>query len=771
MRGCALLACVAASTAFAQRPDSQEPFPAGGQRGTVVAVTFPGRSLFDPLDLVFERPGLEVLDAVGDAGGREATYRIRVAADAPLGDHAVRMRTRTGLGELHLFHVGALEECAESEDPGARGQNDALDDADEIALERTVNGVISGRDRDTFAVRVERGTLVRCELQAVRLGGAARDLAVTIHDPDGREILEADDSIFGGKDPVCSFRAEVDGLHWIQVRGAVPVQTERRTYRLHVGTFPRPIAVAPLGGRPGESIDLALEGDPDLTAQTVELPRGGGSHEYFPHNERGTAPTPLTLHVSGARRPETEALPPEKEGGAPRELHAFPGVIDGVLEEPGETDRYLFRAKKNDSIEFRLRARRYHSPLDGQIILRYDNGRYITGNDDGRGTGADSRVTFRAPADGIFRVEVRDLMLRGGPDFAYRLFGSTGTPSGFSTRLLVPPRGGVDTIAVPRGGYAGHVVMVSRFDADPLEACLDTLPYGVTATLGDFRKDTPYVPVVLHAAADAPLRHVRARPRAAVGDEQPGFSLGVTLVTGRNQRPYLSHSSNRVVVAVTDAPPFRVTAHPPAVPLAIGSYLPIPVTVERNEGFDESVRVELLWAPPGMTAGATTIAKGKTKGTLYLSAKSSAVADEWPMAVRASARVRGGTHQITSAMFPIRVAQPWVEATVGSSRLAQGENGVLEVSLDWKRSVEGPVELYWRNVPKGLEVAGLEVQPGTEKVRVEIRATASAPKGRHRPLLRMKVPTPDGEVIHQKYGAEVRIDPAQPAPSEAGGQP
>ena len=52
-----------------------------------------------------------------------------------------------------------------------------------------------------------------------------------------------------------------DGSYLIEVRESSFGGSDRCRYRLHVGTFPRPLAVFPPGGRPGESLEVRWLGD------------------------------------------------------------------------------------------------------------------------------------------------------------------------------------------------------------------------------------------------------------------------------------------------------------------------------------------------------------------------------------------------------------------------------------------------------------------------------------------------------------------------------
>ena len=59
-----------------------------------------------------------------------------------------------------------------------------------------------------------------------------------------------------GRTASCSIVAPADGTYIVQVRESAYGGNGACQYRLHVGTFPRPTAVVPAGGKPGEEVEV-----------------------------------------------------------------------------------------------------------------------------------------------------------------------------------------------------------------------------------------------------------------------------------------------------------------------------------------------------------------------------------------------------------------------------------------------------------------------------------------------------------------------------------
>src|SRR4051794_21603907 len=95
------------ASVFAANPSLTTILPRGGQRGTEVAVTFTGANLADAQEVFCYSPGFKVADFKA-VNATQAQAKLTIAPDCPLGEHAFRVRTATGVSELRTFWVGAL---------------------------------------------------------------------------------------------------------------------------------------------------------------------------------------------------------------------------------------------------------------------------------------------------------------------------------------------------------------------------------------------------------------------------------------------------------------------------------------------------------------------------------------------------------------------------------------------------------------------------------------------------------------------------------------
>ena len=373
--------------------------PCGGQRGTTVEVTFRGQRLAGALGVLSERTGLEVVQV---AAGKEDACKVtlRIAADCPLGAHPLRLHSERGLANPRTFHVGTLVEVAEARQG---------DGAQVVALNSTVNGNLRGEELDRYRVAVPAGARVRCEVEAMRLGVAPLDLALSVRGPaskepaGGREVAQADDTAHGHKDPWVAFDAAAAGDYELTVRRAFADDQNQGAYRLHVGTFPRPTLTLPCGGAPGAALPVRGLGDGEPLPFTAELrDDGDGFARCFPSGANGTAPTPVLLRAGGP--PET-AAPPDDKG---RVWLPVPGATSGVVAQADAPARLWFAAKKGADLDVRVLANALGSTLDPALTLKRADGRFVAFDDDGGGV-ADAYLRFQVPDDGEWQLEILPL--------------------------------------------------------------------------------------------------------------------------------------------------------------------------------------------------------------------------------------------------------------------------------------------------------------------------------------------------------------------------
>ena len=760
----AILLYVAASAhALAADPRVSSLTPHGGQRGTDVTVIFRGERLADTEEVIFERLGIEVLELKPIDDSRvEAT--LRIAKACPLGAHAVRLRTASGITSIRLLLIGALTEVSESE------PNNSVDTANSISLNSTINGIAGNEDLDVFTFEGTAGQRVSAEVEGLRLGVLLFDAYVAILDTKGFELATCDDRALLRQDASVSVVLPENGTYQIHVRESSYAGNTRCSYRLHVGDFPRPTATLPLGGRPSTTVELVLLGTAKEDQRTtIELPAAVARSEssggwlkpsilgVHIEDAGGIAPSPNYLRVVDLDN--TIEVEPNNSHAAATPVN-LPYAINGVLAEDGDQDCFSFDAKLKEHFLFVVFARQLRTPVDSVLRIHIKGGRQLASNDDS--IGPDSVLDFTAPEDGTYVLTIHDHLRKGGEDFAYRIE-AWKSPRVLSGAL---PKN-AEAIVVPRGNRVATVVTATRFNVDgALVLGIDDLPDGVTVTMPAMDASVSKVPVVFSATPDAAASATMGDLTLKPADESitllsPGrIAQDVELVLGRNNVPYFCHSIDRIPIVVVDEAPFSIELIEPKAPLVRSGSMNVTVRVTRKDGFDKPIRLRVPWMPSGVGASQSLKVKaGEDIVRLPFNANGNARLGTWPIVVTAEAGTRRGTVKVSSQLIQLTIAKPYVSLTVEPSTVEQGSPVDMFATIQRIQSFDGATTIRLGGLPNNVSCEAIELSFDQTDVVAAIKTTPGSPVGRHKNVFCTATILIAGEpVIHRLGWAELRID-------------
>lgn len=783
----------AATAAFT--PDLRHIQPRGAQRGSELVIRLYGERLRQPRELLLQRPGIEVLSLeervtteekdgkkkeVRD--GKVVLARLRIAPDAPLGEHPVRLRTDGGVSYLRNFWIGPFPTLPEKE------PNNDFAAPQGVGRNVTVHGLITTEDEDIFAIPLKKGDPLSVEVEAMRLGRVFFDARVAILDPDGFEIASCDDATLLRTDAFVSMIAPKDGLYRISVREAAYQGSDASQYRLHIGNFPRPSTIIPPAARPGETISFRFLGDPvgEITRE-VSIPADAAG--LFPvFAERDGIPSPSPNWIETSPLPyvtETEPNNSPKQATAPL---TAPCAVHGAIATPKDTDWFRFEAKKNRNYDIKVLARRLRSPLDATLGLRGPDGKGLEYSDDQ--DGPDSLIRWKCPADGTYELYLRDKLGRSGPDYVYRLEIHHRAPA-ISASLPVGRRNDSQArkmICIPRGNLYATPINITRRNlgcAATFEAI--SLPPGVSMEVPEIPRSLNNFPLLFRAAADAPIsggyHHFRIR---STGEKTPAVDgpLKETIhhIEINNQGPYHSWDSEDIAVAVIEEAPFHIRLDPPAAPIVPRGTVKLGVHIDR-QGYNGKINLRLLWRPPGIGAPEVVPVAEKKDHALYeINATEEAPTGEWKLAVLAEATTPKGPVIVSSEFVTLRVAEPWLSATIDLGATEQGKDTSVSCQLEHAREFDGEGQAELIGLPHGATTSSQTFTSEATNITFPVTVSKDAVVGKHSGLfLRMRIPDSSGKVLHQcAQGGVLRIDkprpkvaakPATPAPKTTPGKP
>lgn len=455
-----------------------------------------------------------------DVGSSKCKLRFTLEPNALTGVRDFRVLTPHGVstvGQLVVVRDPVIVEAAE---------NDVPEKAQKIDLPAAVCGFVEkAEDVDFFRFAAAAGESLTFHVRSQRLLNRLHDMQsridpmIVLRDAQGNKIAVSDNYYAG--DPLLEHKFEREGEYLLEVRDVRYQGNADWGYCIEIHSRPFVTQVFPNAIQAGTPTPVTLIGHrlgTGMTA-TILIPEVAGRRPLFTMpslndivlNEVSLWGTDQAVQVD-SRHPPTAGSSGKEEtsnsaAGELSQLESYPlvtwpGTIAGLIETPGEVDRFAFEAKAQEKIAFQVFSRRGGSELDPVLRILDARGVSLTEVDDGtfdRVNQADCWLeSWTAPADGKYLLEIRDLHQRGGTRFPYAVEVSRADPyflleADTDKTLLAPGMGSAVFVrTIRKNGFTGDV-----------QLAVEGLPAGVTATCGRVLADGNDGCIVLRAAADA----------------------------------------------------------------------------------------------------------------------------------------------------------------------------------------------------------------------------------------------------------------------------
>ena len=456
----------------ANAPVLEKLSPPGAQRGTAFKLNLIGHHLedieivssllgsFTPLTNFEDLASLEKKDNI--------QFLVELSKEIPVGVYPFRVRSDQGLSNALLFSIGVLPEISEEESqrPIAQAINNSLNQSQFVKAPVTVNGTLSGPDRDFFRIQVKGGQRLVMEVEA-RRAGSAIDPVLRLLNDTSRQIAISNDAHGLGVDSRIDMLFPKTGTYYLMVHDARFSQQQQNFYRLKIGEFSYLHSIFPLGGQRGQTVDVELVKDKKIKAEKIEvdLSRISSKADF----------TTLNLPVDSGSLPLLFAvgdLPEVVEPIGKTDSVLVPSTVhNGLISKPGEVDRFRLKVEPGEQWIIRLQAGGLGtSRLYGRLTVFDDKGKQLgAAGDDVPETQVFSAVLrgIRKSLDPFLRLQipedvrellitVEDLVERGGSTFGYRLW-TQPLAADFDLALVTP------YINIPVNGTAGVTVNVQRY--------------------------------------------------------------------------------------------------------------------------------------------------------------------------------------------------------------------------------------------------------------------------------------------------------------------
>ena len=759
---CGILLFVAAS-ACAVAPHLASITPTGGQRGKELELSLHGDRLQDAVEIIAYEPGLEIR-RLNFVTNKLVKAAVKLSPECSLGEHHLRLRTASGLSELRTFFVGAFPVVAEKEPNNTPAQ------AQKIAINTTVAGIITSEDVDCFAVELKKGTRLSAEVEGMRLGRGMFDPRLAVLETNGTVLADVDDTWLAMQDPFVTLLAPHDGTFILQLREATYGGNGDCHYRLHVGTFPRPTSVYPLGGKAGETVALTFFSEATGEfVQEVKLPAAPQDKlGVFAELDHVPAPSPNWIRVSPFPNVLSTGQTPDREHATVVNTPP-PFALNGFIALKGEEDWFRFPAIKGVPLEVNVYARQLRSPLDSVLDVFDAKGHSLAANDDAGG--ADSALKFTPTESTNYFVRIRDTLGRFGRDYTYRI---EITPSAPSIAVKIPEVARNDTqsrqfIVVPRGNRFATLISAKRANLNSeLVFQVPDLPPGVTLFADRLAANVDSEPFVFEAAPDAPISG-RLLDLTATGTNANGkvtgyFHQEAALIEGPNNTTYYHTRVDKLCVAVAKEAPFHLRIVEPKVPLVQAGSMALEVVADRKPGFDEPIEVQMVWNPPGVTSQSeATIPKGATNVLYQLNAGDGAGVRNWKITVLGHATVDGGQLYVSSQLAGLEVATPFLAGKIATLAATPGKPAKLTVDLQQLKPFAGKAAIRLLGLPEKVSTQAKEITKDDAKVSFDLTVDPKCAPGSFRNLFCAVDVMQEGHVVPHNIasGGILRIVPVK----------
>ncbi len=311
---------------------------------------------------------------------------------------------------------------------------------------------------------------------------------LALYDGNRAEVAFADDYGFE-PDPVVFFMIPKDGVYEIEIRDSIYRGREDFVYRVAVGEMPFITSIYPLGAREGERATVNLTGWNILDRRLSLDTSPGESIIRYATLSRNKLCNRVPYAV--------DTLPEADEAEAndrPNDAQKIdlPVTINGRIYKPGDVDWFEFKGQAGQEVVAEVYAHRLNSMLDSLLRLTDAEGKVVAWNDDydnkemGLQTRhADSYLSAKLPAAGVYRIQLADATRHGSDYHAYRLRVSAPRPD-FGLRLMpsgaTVPAGRVLPITVyafRRDGFAGDIEVSLDESASGFHLSGGRIPAGV----------------------------------------------------------------------------------------------------------------------------------------------------------------------------------------------------------------------------------------------------------------------------------------------------
>lgn len=510
-------------------------------------------------------------------------------------------------------------------------------------------GVLSVRgDVDAFSFEGKKGQTVVVDAAAKRIGSKA-DLTLTLTDATGR-LVASNIDFEGESDPLILATLPADGRYFLSVSDLQLGASADHYYRLSVGDLPVVTGAWPLAVPANQETEVRLIGA-NLPADATAKVKAGASGDVSVQVDPVRFRIRRDIRLMVSSLPETAETEPNDTPATAVWMNV-PGGANGRFTAPGDVDHYRFSSKAGRVWVVETQAAQRGSPADTRIEILHPDGKPV------------QRVLLRAVRDSYLTFRPIDANAGGGRFFHWQEMdlGQYLYLQGEVVKLHLAPQGPDSewkffTQGGKRRGY---------FDTSATAHPLDEPAYIVE----------PHPPGTVLPPNGLPLF-----PLAYANDDDADRKLGTD-----SKLIFAAPADGDYIVRVRDtrgaggerhvyrllvrdaAPDFRVTLDGVNGNVPLGSGTSFTARLERIDGYEGPVRVDIAGLPDGFTASTPIVIEQgqlEAKGTLFAAADATTPTPELLAKIRVTAKAQGVEREVKAfgslSTLPAPKTRVWLE--------------------------------------------------------------------------------------------------------------
>ncbi len=743
-------------------------------RGRTNRIELFGRELDGAVDVWTSAPGVHLkATPLGTSNAQHAAFDVEVPADAPLGLYGLRVATRSGLSNVHIFLIDELPVQLRQAAPM------------KVTLPAAIHNNCRAATVDRYTIDVKDGQRVTFEVVGNRFG-KDYDPLVTIRDADNRIVAQRDNDVGLFFDCLFQHTFERGGAYSVEVRDGRFAGDPTWHYVLRMGDFPVARVAVPSSVAPGQPSRLAFPQIPGANAVfsfPSDTPHGWLYGEA--RLTQSSLATWLPLHVDQYENCVESEPNDDRETATEAK---FPSTLHGVLEKAGDYDWFKFEMEKGKTITVTSDARALGSPADLELVMYDTNGREIRRIDDvtirdGQDTWTvDARFDISLRQEGAYYLRVGDLSHGGGPAFAYRVEVTESKP-------LLVIKSEVSRVTLPRETYQPIPLKITRTRFNgPIKLELRGAPAGVTLEPQTIPEKVTEIVCQLKANGTVPegaatMQIVGRWQSDDPKNPQSAEALATTFplidrrVKDKDLRIYALRADqlcpppsliNRIALLITPPAPFDVQL--PQQQVLVTKYLDgdFPIATTRSDGFDAPV----TFTAKGKEIGPESEERSKVylrfpearpddlnvKGLIF----NRILTPFGKFRVDLSATAPAGDRRVTlNRTFDLEV-KPGFSPTPESAKIETIPGGTVKFRLMANRTpaFDGPVTLTATPLRGFRHPEKVTITAGQDSIDIEVAADADTRPGRH--TLRFISRGYVGKYEEEVRGPNITIDLKKP---------